>query len=168
MALTVFPLKRKPRGDLRMKGKRTVALVAVVAGMLACGVAAAKPPKDDDGFQTTVKPYAKGVPGSGWVTKPIFSVGDIVPETGTSNGQYRMVGIPGGLGVGKRGNGKGKRHLHGQKGKGRSTRVWMTHELTQTDVSEPRVGRPAHRGAFATELRLNRDGEAVWAGGAVD
>jgi hypothetical protein len=152
-----------------MKGKRTVALVAVVAGMLACGVATAKPPKNDEGFQTTVKPYAKGVPGSGWVTEPIFSVGDIVPETGTSNGQYRMVGIPDGLGVEKRGHGKGKRHFNEKKGKGgRTTRVWMTHELTQTDVSEPRVGRPAQRGAFATELRLNRDGEVVSARRAFD
>ncbi|HEY6691374.1 MAG TPA: alkaline phosphatase PhoX [Solirubrobacteraceae bacterium] len=152
-----------------MKGKRTVALVAVVAGIIACGVAAAKPPKNDDGFQTTVKPYAKGVPSSGWVTEPIFSVGDIVPETGTSNDEYRMVGIPDGLGVEKRGHGKGKRHFHKKKGKGgRTTRVWMTHELTQTDVSEPRVGRPAQRGAFATELRLNRDGEVVSARRAFD
>jgi hypothetical protein len=126
--------------------KRAIALAAVAAGTLAGGVAAAKP-KKHDGFQTAVKPYAKGVPGSGWVTEPIFSAGDVVPETGSGNGRYRMVGIPDGLGV--------------ERAKGKSRRVWMTHELTQTDVSEPRVGRPAQRGAFATQLLLNRKGEVL-------
>ena len=151
-----------------MQGKRITALVAVVAGMLACGVTAAKPPKKhDDGFRTTVKPYAKGVPGSGWVTEPIFSAGDVVPETGTS-GQYRMVGIPDGLGV-ERSHGKKARtsKKKGHRG-GKTTRVWMTHELTQTDVSEPRVGRPAQRGAFATQLILNRENEVVSARRAFD
>jgi hypothetical protein len=37
----------------------------------------------------------------------------------------------------------------------------MTHELTQTDTSEPRVGRPAQRGAFASEWLLNKKGEVI-------
>jgi hypothetical protein len=81
------------------------------------------------------------------VTQPIISADDKVPETGNPGAQYRMVGIPDGLGVERRGR--------------KTARVWMTHELTQTDVSEPRVGRPAQRGAFATQYRLNRRGEVL-------
>ena len=139
-----------------MRGKRATALIALAIAALVCGVAVAKPKKpkpSKQGFQTTVKPYAKGVPGYGWVTKPILSVGDVVPETGNSGGQYRMVGIPDGLGV-------ERRH--------KTHRVWMTHELTATDVSEPRVGRPLQRGAFATQLVLNRKGKVVSARRAFD
>jgi hypothetical protein len=148
-----------------MLGRRTIAVVAFVAAVLACGVAAAKKPPKQDGFQTAVKPYAKGVPGSGWVTEPILSAGDVVPETGTS-GQYRMVGIPDGLGVEQR-RGKKARSAKKKRG-GQRQRVWMTHELTQTDVSEPRVGRPAQRGAFADQLILNRKGEVLSARRAFD
>jgi hypothetical protein len=136
---------------------RMLALVAVAAAAMVCGAATAKP-KKPGGFQTTVKPYAKGVPGSGWATHPIFSAGDVVAETGNRGAQYRMVGIPDGLGVERR---KGSKH-------GGTTRVWMTHELTQTDVSEPRVGRPAQRGAFATQVVLNRRGAVVSARRAFD
>ena len=147
---------------------RMLALVAVVAAALGCGVAVAKPkpkkPKTPTGFQTAVKPYAKGVPGSGWVTQPIFSAGDVVPETGTSGGQYRMVGIPDGLGVERR-HGAGRSFK--TKG-GQTQRVWMTHEFSQNQVSEPRIGRPAQRGAFADQLILNRKGEVVSARRAFD
>src|SRR5919198_1692357 len=151
-----------------MQGKRTIAVAAMAAGALGVGVAAAHPKsKHDDGFQTAVKPYAKGVTGSGWTTKPIISAGDIVPETGSQNGQYRMVGIPDGLGVERAKN--GKKAFGTKKGKhGGTVRVWMTHELTQTDVSEPRVGRPAQRGAFATQVILNRRGAVVSARRAFD
>ena len=130
--------------------------VTVVATIALAGVAAGdrkKPRKAPAGFTTAVKPYAVGVPGSGWETKPILSVGDVVPETGNRAGQYRMVGIPDGLGV-RRGRHK--------------VRVLMTHEMTQADVSEPRVGRPAQRGAFASELVLNRRGEVLSARRAFD
>ena len=149
-----------------MQRKRLGTLAMLVAGVLVCGVAAAKPPPNKhDGFQTSVKPYAKGVPGSGWVTQPIISAGDMVPETGNASEQYRMVGIPDGLGV-ERAHGKG--HKRKLRRGGSATRVWMTHELTQTDVSEPRVGRPAQRGAFATQLLLNRKGEVLSARRAFD
>jgi hypothetical protein len=139
-----------------MRGKRTIAMVAVgVVGALGCGVAAADPPGSRDGFRTAVKPYAKGVPGSGWVTEPIISAGDTVPETGSPATQYRMVGIPDGLGV-------DREHGRGRGGKGGSTvRVWMTHELPQAEISEPRVRRPAQRGAFASQYRLNRRGDVL-------
>jgi hypothetical protein len=146
---------------------RILALVAVATAMLAAGVAAAKPkekPNKPAGFQTAVKPYAKGVPGSGWVTEPIFSAGDVVRETGTSNAEYRMVGIPDGLGVERR-HGKGRAF---KTKNGQTQRVWMTHEFAQNQVSEPRVGRPAQRGAFADQLILNRKGEVVSARRAFD
>lgn len=146
---------------------RILALVAAAMATLAVGVATAKPkPKHNKpaGFQTSVKPYAKGVPGSGWVTVPLFSAGDVVRETGSSNAQYRMVGIPDGLGVERR-PGKGRDH---KKRNGQLQRVWMTHEFAQNQVSEPRVGRPAQRGAFADQLIVNRKGEVVSARRAFD
>ena len=147
-----------------MQARRTIALAAVAAGVLGGGVAAAKPkpkpPKHQSGFQTAVKPYAKGL--AGWTTEPIISAGDTVPETGAGSAQYRMVGIPDGLGVERLG-GKDKR-----KNRGGAVRVWMTHEFTQTDASEPRVGRPAQRGAFADQLILNRKGEVLSARRAFD
>jgi hypothetical protein len=130
-----------------------VALTA--AGSLACGTAAATKPPEQQGFTTAVKPYAKGVPGSGWETKPILSVGDVVPETGSSGTQYRMVGIPDGLGVDRARGHKLKR------GRGNAVRVLMTHEFAQAELSEPRVGRPQHRGAFASEYLLNRKGQVL-------
>ena len=138
-----------------MRGKCTIALAAVGAGALVCGVAVADPPGTRDGFRTAVKPYAKGVPGSGWVTEPIISAGDAVPETGSPSARYRMVGIPDGLGV-ERPHGRDR----GGKG-GNTVRVWMTHELPQIELSEPRVGRPAQRGAFASQFRLNRHGQVL-------
>jgi len=66
-----------------------------------------------------------------------------------------MVGIPDGLGV-------SRPHGRDRVGKGGNTvRVWMTHEIPQSDVSEPRVGRPRHRGAFASQFTLNRRGEVL-------
>jgi hypothetical protein len=145
-----------------MRVKRTIAVAAVGAGALTCGVAVADPPGTRDGFRTAVKPYAKGVPGSGWVTEPIISAGDTVPETGNPGAQYRMVGIPDGLGV-------DRPHGRDRGGKGGNTvRVWMTHELPQNEVSEPRVGRPAQRGAFASQYRLNRRGKVLSARRAFD
>jgi hypothetical protein len=146
-----------------MRFMRSVGLAAVATGALAGGIAAAAPPGAPDGFTTTIKPYAKGVPGSGWETQPLFSVGDVVPETGVAGAQYRMVGIPDGLGVERlRGRGHGKGKPAG------SVRVLMTHEFPQTDVAEPRVGRPAQRGAFASEVLLNRDGQLISARRAFD
>ena len=127
--------------------------VAVVAG----GAGAAPP--DGGGFVTQVKPYAVGVPGSGWTTRPILSSGDVVPETGAPGQQYRMVGIPDGLGV--------------ERKRGR-VRVLMTHEFAQVSssgqavVTEPRVGRPAQRGAFASELLMSRGGKVLSARRAFD
>jgi hypothetical protein len=128
---------------------RAIVLAAATTAVLAAGVGVA------EGFRTTVKPYAKATPGSGWRTTPLLSSGDVVRETGTSAGQqYRMVGIPDGLGVERRRSG--------------IVRVYMTHELAQDVTSEPKVGRPSHRGAFATIARVRRNGDVVSARRAFD
>jgi hypothetical protein len=132
-----------------MRVRSTFAAGLMLAG-LAATAATAGPP--EAGFRTAVKPYAKGVPGSGWVTEPIISADDKVPETGTPVAQYRMVGIPDGLGAYRKGD---------------TVKVLMTHEIAQkgprdpSDRSEPRVGRPGQRGAFASEWTLNRQGEVI-------
>ena len=126
-----------------MRRSPLVAITLLITVALA-GVATGKPKKDEAGFTTSVKRYAVGL--SGWRTQPIISSGDIVPETGNPGGRYRMVGIPDGLGMDRR---------------SRRVRVLMTHELVQSDVSEPRVGRPQHRGAFASEWLLNPRGEVL-------
>jgi Bacterial protein of unknown function (DUF839) len=142
-----------------MRFMRSFGLAAVAAGALAGGVAVAAPPDKTDGFTTTVKPYAKGMPGSGWETQPILSVGDVVPETGVAGARYRMVGIPDGLGV---------ERLRRQGKQAASVRVLMTHEFPQADTAQPRVGRPDQRGSFASELVLNRKGQVLSARRAFD
>jgi hypothetical protein len=126
---------------------------AVAAVALAGEVAGARPPDSQSGFRTAVKPYAEGVPGAGWTTQPIISAGDTVPETGASGQQFRMVGLPDGLGVDQASS--------GHRRKGSAIRVLATHEMPQAELSEPRVGRPKQRGAFASELLLTRDGKVI-------
>ena len=148
-----------------MRLTRVFGLAVVAAGVLVGGIATAKPPDEPAAFMTGVKPYAKGVPGSGWETQALFSAGDVVPETGVPGAQYRMVGIPDGLGVERvRGHGRG----HGRGKAAASARVLMTHEFPQADTAEPRVGRPAQRGAFASEILLNRAGKVISARRAFD
>ena len=148
-----------------MRLTRGLGLAVVATGVLAGGIAIAKPPDKPVTFTTGVKPYAKGVPGSGWETQALFSAGDVVPETGVSGAQYRMVGIPDGLGVERvRGQGRG----HGRGKPAAWARVLMTHEFPQADTAEPRVGRPAQRGAFASEILLTRKGQVISARRAFD
>jgi hypothetical protein len=91
-----------------MRLRRPLGLLALAPGVLAGGIAAAAPPDKPAPFSTSIKEYARGVPGTGWETKALFSAGDVVPETGVSGAQYRMVGIPDGLGVARvRGQGRG-------------------------------------------------------------
>src|SRR5215208_4508804 len=136
-----------------MRSSTRVGALGCLAGLAAAASGAGAAPPDGGGFVTQVKPYAVGVPGTGWTTRPILSSGDVVPETGAAGQQYRMVGIPDGLGV--------------ERKRGR-VRVLMTHEFTQSISTQPRVGRPAQRGAFASELLLNRKGEVLSARRAFD
>ena len=92
-----------------------------------------------------VKPYAVPV-GSEYEIRPLLSVGDTVPETSDPSRQYRMVGIPDGLGA--------DRH-------GRDVTVYMNHEFGNTTQSNPLVGGPANRGAIVSKLELDRDGKVL-------
>jgi hypothetical protein len=163
-----------------MRIGRSLAAGVAAAGLLG-GVAVAHGGGSGSGFTTAVKPYAKGVPGSGWTTQPIISVGDVVPETGAPGQKYRMVGLPDGLGAysadwrgeksrrgGKSRRGHAARRRDDRHGNGRGlVKVLMTHEIAQkgprdpSERSEPRVGRPGQRGAFASEWTLNRKGQVI-------
>ncbi len=132
-----------------MRATRGVALLAALtlAGVAALGAAA------HNGFQTSVKRYAKEVPGSGWETEAILSVGDVVPETGRPGLQYKMIGIPDGLGAHELRNGHGNDDV--------VVEVFMNHELVNGRASGPRVGRPQQRGAFVSQYRLDEDGSVL-------
>ena len=77
---------------------------------------------------TPSKPYAVGI-AEGYETKVLLTVGDTVPETSDPSKQYQMVGIPDGLGA--------------HKGKGRTTVVYMNHELGYNVPSRTTIGESA-------------------------
>jgi hypothetical protein len=71
-----------------------------------------------------------------------------VPLLGGAPGQqYRMVGIPDGLGAHPNGDGTGT--------------LYMNHELGFTALSEPVVGGPQNRGAIVSRWILDRDGNPI-------
>ena len=118
--------------------RRTFMLGIVLAAVaLAASVPAA----------TTVKPYVVPVGGE-YEIRALFSVDDKVPLLGGALGQeYRMVGIPDGLGA--RPNGDG------------TSTLFMNHELNSSTVSEPVVGGPANRGAIVSQWILDADGDPI-------
>ena len=95
-----------------MRKRRTAAvigaLVITVSTVLLVTNAAAVP---------NVQQYAVGI-AEGYETEAWLSVGDTVPETSNPDQDYKMVGIPDGLGA------------HAAQG-GRRI-VYMNHELTNT------------------------------------
>lgn len=96
---------------------------------------------------TSIKPYAVPI-GSEYTVTPLFSVDDKVPLLGGGPGQqYRMVGIPDGLGA--RPNGDG------------TSTLFMNHELNFSSQSEPVVGGPTNRGAIVSRWILDSDGDPV-------
>jgi Alkaline phosphatase PhoX len=96
---------------------------------------------------TSVKPYVEPV-GGDYQVRALFSVDDKVPLLGGAPGQqYRMVGIPDGLGA------------HPNRD-GTST-LFMNHELGFTALSEPVVGGPKNRGAIVSQWTLDQDGDPV-------
>jgi hypothetical protein len=96
---------------------------------------------------TAVKPYAEPV-GNEYTITPLFSVDDKVPLLGGAPGQqYRMVGIPDGLGAHPNGNG--------------TSTLFMNHELNSITLSEPIVGGPKNRGAFVSQWILDADGDPI-------
>jgi hypothetical protein len=115
----------------------SVAVVATVVVMVAgSGLAA-----------TSVKPYVELVGGE-YQVRALLSVDDAVPLLGGAAGQqYRMVGIPDGLGAHPNGDG--------------TSTLFMNHELGFTALSEPVVGGPKNRGAIVSEWILDTDGDPV-------
>jgi len=124
--------------------RRLLALAAAAVAVTAAGTAVAA---------TDVKPYARAVPGSGWTVTPLWSAGDVVAESVNPGRQYRMVGIPDGLGIYDAVD---------------DVRLLMTHELPQDAISDPRIARAPQRGAFATEVRMTHLGEILSARRAFD
>ena len=122
-----------------MRSKRTglLGLVGLTA-VIATAVAAAA--------ITPSKPYAIGI-AEGYETKPLLTVGDTVPETSNPARQYQMVGIPDGLGA--------------HKGRGRTTVLYMNHELGFNVPSRTTVGEPRDRGAVVSKYILDRRGNVV-------
>ena len=100
------------------------------------------------------KPYAIELPGSGYETTPLWSVGERYPETSNPAKQYQMIGIPDGLG--------------GHRGPNGTRVVYMNHELGSAVSSEPTLGDPLNRGAFVTKAILDRDGNVISAERAYD
>jgi len=120
-----------------LKGKKAI-LVATLAALAAAGAAAAA--------IAIIKPYAVGIDG-GYQTQRLLSVGDTVPESSEPAKQFQMVGIPDGLGA------------H-EFGRGRAI-VYMSHELTNTALSEPVLGEPLNRGAIVSKLTLDLKGNVL-------
>jgi hypothetical protein len=112
------------------------AALALTLAMAGAGLAA-----------TSVKPYVEPVGGQ-YQVRALFSADDTVPLLGGAPGQqYRMVGIPDGLGA------------HPNRD-GTST-LYMNHELGFTALSEPVVGGPKNRGAIVSQWVLDADGDPV-------
>jgi Bacterial protein of unknown function (DUF839) len=119
--------------------RAAVALVAAVVALAAVAVAASA--------ATSIKPYVEPV-GDEYEVRPLFSVDDKVPLLGGASGQqYRMVGIPDGLGAHPNGDG--------------TSTLYMNHELTFTALSEPVVGGPKNRGAIVSQWTLDEDGDPI-------
>jgi hypothetical protein len=98
------------------------------------------------GSATAIKAYVEPVGGEYAIT-PLFSVDDSVPEASNPAQQYRMVGIPDGLGARSNGNG--------------TSTLLMNHEFTAATISQPVVGGPQYRGAFVSKWMLDADGDPI-------
>ena len=127
--------------DFRSTRPRPVAAVlafALVVSAAFAGSAAAA---------TSIKAYAVPI-GSEYTVTPLFSADDKVPLLGGAPGQqYRMVGIPDGLGAHPNGDG--------------TSTLFMNHELTFAALSEPVVGGPKNRGAIVSKWILDADGDPM-------
>jgi Bacterial protein of unknown function (DUF839) len=124
------------RRSIRVLAGTFAALLAVTMTVAGAGLAA-----------TSVKPYVEPV-GGDYQVRAVFSVDDRVPLLGGAPGQqYRMVGIPDGLGAHRGGDG--------------TSTLFMNHELGFTALSEPVVGGPTNRGAIVSQWLLDADGDPV-------
>jgi len=134
--------------------KRPSSNILLQGGAVCAALFLASSPLGAQGFVTSVKPYAVSdarTPNSQFNLLPLLSVADQVPRTGSSTGeQYRMIGIPDGLGATRNGDG--------------SVSLFVSHELTDSTQSQPIVGGANLRGAFVSQYILRSDGRAVLSG----
>lgn len=111
-------------------------------------------PAFGQGFVTSVRPYVASdsrTPNSQFNILPLLSVADEVPRTGSTTGeQYRMIGIPDGMGAKKNADG--------------TVSLFLNHELGNTVQSQPLVGGVNLRGAFVSEYILAPNGRSVFSG----
>jgi len=97
-----------------------------------------------------IKRYTIPLPGSGYETTRLLSVGDTVPMTGNPAKQYQMVGIPDGTGAHRNRDG--------------TRTIYMNHELPVSPavaMSEPIMGDPLNRGAIVSKLVVDRRGNVL-------
>jgi uncharacterized protein DUF839 len=97
-----------------------------------------------------IKRYTVPVPGSGYETKRLLSVGDTVPLTGDPTREYQMVGIPDGTGA--------------HRNPGGTRTIFMNHELPVAPTvatSRPIIGDPLNRGAIVSKLIVDRRGNVL-------
>jgi hypothetical protein len=93
-----------------------------------------------------VKPYAVAV-SPDYAIQPLLSVGERVPNTSDPTKLYQMVGIPDGLGA--------------TKGRDGTTILYMSHELTNGNKSEPNIGGPLNRGAIVSRWVLDKNAHVI-------
>jgi Bacterial protein of unknown function (DUF839) len=97
-----------------------------------------------------IKRYTVPVPGNGYETKRLLSVGDTVPLTGDPTREYQMVGIPDGTGA--------------HRNPGGTRTIFMNHELPVAPTvatSRPIIGDPLNRGAIVSKLIVDRRGNVL-------
>jgi Alkaline phosphatase PhoX len=129
-------VQQSDRKRTRRVASTFAAAFALTAAVAGAGLAA-----------TSVKPYVEPV-GGDYQVRAVFSVDDRVPLLGGAPGQqYRMVGIPDGLGAQRSGD--------------HTSTLFMNHELGFTALSEPVVGGPTNRGAIVSQWTLDADGDPV-------
>jgi Alkaline phosphatase PhoX len=125
----------------RMRSRRLAALVGMAAAIGAATIVGSVV------AATSVKAYVEPVGGE-YEVRALFSADDRVPLLGGAPGQqYRMVGIPDGLGAHPNGDG--------------SSTLYMNHELGFTVQSEPLVGGAKNRGAIVSQWILDEDGDPI-------
>jgi len=93
-----------------------------------------------DGFLTAAPAYLVPV-AAGVTTTPLLTTGDVINRTGVPAQQYRMVGIPDGLGAFKDAAG--------------NVQLFMNHELRKPVTSQPVVNAAVETGAFVSQFTLS-------------
>jgi hypothetical protein len=127
-------------GHISMKRRRTVSITVLAAAMASVAAVAAM-------ASTAVKPYVVPV-GNQYEVDALLSVDDKVPLLGGAPGQqYRMIGIPDGLGAHPNGDG--------------TATLYMNQELGSSVQSEPIVGGTKNRGAIVSKWILDEDGDPI-------